>query len=201
MARLLFCYGLCAVPAATCGGDLGAPGCLRALGSNPGFCAARAKTSIVEGLEPESAACIRPCPPDARTEMAKFFGHMERAPRYLSDTDATNLFESGKNFFNHFGALTRMSLRLQKQEFLLRPKLHVLTHFLMDLKRYRTNPRMFHCYVDEDSMGLLKRICLKAHVRHRNLHLMRCAKLRLRAMKRLMPRLNRVAGVRAKKKR
>lgn len=36
----------------------------------------RAKTTIIEGLEPESAACIRPCPPDARPMIGNVMGNI-----------------------------------------------------------------------------------------------------------------------------
>jgi hypothetical protein len=45
----------------------------------------------------------------------------------------------------------------------LQPKLHCLVHISEDHRIFLVNARTYHCFIDEDFVGLVKRLALKCH--------------------------------------
>lgn len=137
----------------------------------------------------------------ALRHMSRLIGQMEAAGRYLSERQATSIFQDGKSFLDVYLKLTRMSLQSEKFEWFVKPKLHALWHLLLPMRNKRTNVRMFNGFIDEDAMSWLKRTYFRAHPQRRARWILRCGKLRIWATHKKIKLFNRQVAERLRAKR
>ncbi|CAL1161045.1 unnamed protein product [Cladocopium goreaui] len=113
--------------------------------------------------------------------------------RYLSEAEASSIFDAGKHFLQLYLKNTKLSLRNNLQEWTMRPKFHGLYHLIHFTRSRRVNCRFHHGFVDEDSMSWLKRTYLKAHPSHRYSWIMKCGRLRIISTRLKIKKFNAVA--------
>lgn len=95
--------------------------------------------------------------------LSMWFDRLERAPRFMSPTQGKELHDLGVKYVRLIERLSVIGLCKNVNRWRLRPKLHAFLHISEDHLRYRVCARTFHCYVDEDFVGLVKRLSLKCH--------------------------------------
>ena len=95
--------------------------------------------------------------------MCMLFDRMERAPRYLNARQAAEIYKAGLMFMAAYDKLARLNSVRRVQRFKLLPKLHVLFHLVQDMYHTQYNARAYHCFKDEDNVGLLKRLAVRVH--------------------------------------
>ena len=104
-----------------------------------------------------SNACV------AARSITGWFDALERAKRFLTDEEKVTLHKLGLKFVSTLDRLAIIALRSGSNRWKLQPKIHTLIHVCEDHLWYGYNARFLHCYVDEDFMGLTKRLALKCH--------------------------------------
>ena len=83
-----------------------------------------------------------------------------RAGRFLSPAEHERLCTHTENYLLCYNALAHDSLERKTFLFKVIPKHHASTH-VYDI---RVNPRVTHCYADEDMVGRMKRIFNGCHM-------------------------------------
>ena len=89
------------------------------------------------------------------------FDRMERAGRYLTDLQARELHDAFMHTVCGYQKLALLCLRKGISRFKIVPKIHCMVHLAEDAKNYKYNCRYFHCFKDEDNIGLLKKLAVK----------------------------------------
>ncbi len=79
--------------------------------------------------------------------------------------EADLLVGHGPKFLIAYTYLARLAIIMGKRRYRLRPKLHYLTHTILDVKTWPVNPGFVTCFLDEDFMGGGKSIASKCRVR------------------------------------
>ena len=95
--------------------------------------------------------------------LCAWFDILERSPRFMNQADADSTFDFGMKFVKTYERLAILSVMRGSRKWKFIPKLHVYVHLLEDVKCTRANSRFFHCFRDEDFMGLCKRLAIRAH--------------------------------------
>lgn len=99
----------------------------------------------------------------ACNSMCVFFDRMERSKRYLSQQEGDELYVAALTFTQAVEKLATLNVQRNVQRFKLIPKHHVVLHLGEDQKRFLYNARHYHCYRDEDNVGLMKRLAVAVH--------------------------------------
>lgn len=95
--------------------------------------------------------------------LSVYFDRLERCPRYLNDAQARSQYDSMMQFVSGYHKLATLSLSLGQSRWKLIPKLHCCVHLAENALRDKYNPKYYHCFKDEDFMGLLKKLgCMVA---------------------------------------
>ena len=110
---------------------------------------------------PQDAEIINCCV--AARALSAWFDLLERSPRFLDQTQKTGLHSLGMKFVNRLDRLAIIALVSGKSRWKLQPKIHAFIHINEDHLWFGYNARFVHCYLDEDHIGLTKRLALKVH--------------------------------------
>ena len=92
-----------------------------------------------------------------------WFDAVERAKRFLTQDEATTIYNFGMTFLKTYHRLSMMSVLSGVRRWKVIPKLHILMHLNEDAFHKRVNPRATHCFRDEDNVGLVKRLAIRVH--------------------------------------
>lgn len=95
--------------------------------------------------------------------LCSWFDKVERCGRYLDPHDADEIMKVGMAFLMAYQRLAWMSVIEKIGRWKYLPKLHVFCHLCEDMWLSHYNCRFFHCYRDEDLMGLYKRLAVRCH--------------------------------------
>ena len=110
------------------------------------------------GDDPEIAnACV------AARALCGWFDLLERSPRYLSQIQRIGLYNFGVKFVDTLNRLAVLALLSNTSRWKIQPKLHVFLHVAEDHLTTGYNARYHHCFLDEDHIGLTKRLAQKVH--------------------------------------
>lgn len=99
----------------------------------------------------------------ASRSLRAWFDLVERAPRFLSQSQRVELYSLGQKFVKSLDRLAFIALMAGSSRWRLQPKLHAYIHLNEDHLHYGMNCRFYHCYLDEDHIGLTKRLTQKVH--------------------------------------
>ncbi|CAL1132282.1 unnamed protein product [Cladocopium goreaui] len=99
----------------------------------------------------------------AVNSMTNIFSISESHGRFLPESAAQELHDNGVRFVDLYKVLCVEHIRMNKNRWLMRPKIHVLLHLSKDVLKYS--------------------IAARAHPKRRHIWLLKCTKLRLRTMK------------------
>ena len=99
----------------------------------------------------------------ASRALCGWFDLLERSPRFLNDQQRIGLYNFGVKFVATLERLALLALVSGKSRWKLQPKIHSLVHISEDHLSYGYNYRFVHCFVDEDHIGLTKRLACKVH--------------------------------------
>ncbi|CAE7292952.1 unnamed protein product, partial [Symbiodinium necroappetens] len=69
---------------------------------------------------------------------------------------ANSIYEHGMQYLRSHVLLCKLSMRMEKLHWHVRPKVHAFAHQLRDCKRRRFNIRHHHTFREEDAMRWLK---------------------------------------------
>lgn len=116
--------------------------------------------------------------------------NIEKADRFLTHEEASVIFDDGHAFLRLYLQLADISLRRGLQEWFIKPKIHALWEILQKARDCRSNPRYWHCFVDEDAMSWVKSTFLRAHPSHRIQWITKCGRLRIWATKLKVKKMN-----------
>ena len=94
--------------------------------------------------------------------VTRFFGAMERHGRFLSREHAEAMKQDGLNFLAAYAACHKWALEKDEPHFPIKPKFHAFAHMVYDLDTCE-NPRFYHCFGDEDYMGVIAAITKGCH--------------------------------------
>lgn len=92
-----------------------------------------------------------------------WFDCVERAGRYLTQEQANRIYHHGLTFLCAYQRLGVDSVLAGTKRWKYLPKLHIFKHLNEDMISDLLNCRHFHCFRDEDHIGLLKRLAVKVH--------------------------------------
>ena len=99
----------------------------------------------------------------ATRALSAWFDLLERSPRFLNDTQRVELHALGMKFVKALERLAIIALLADKSRWRLQPKIHSFIHVNEDHLWFAYNARFVHCFLDEDHIGLTKRLALKVH--------------------------------------
>ena len=99
----------------------------------------------------------------AARSMAGWFDKVERGGRYLAAAEAEAIYKDGMSYVKAYERLAHASNLSGGSRWRYQPKLHAFVHLCEDMAATRANCRFFHCYRDEDNVGLCKRLCQRVH--------------------------------------
>jgi len=115
------------------------------------------------------AATAAPCPEVynacvAARCMTAWFDRLERSPRFLDQNAKAELYSFGTKYVQTVERLAIISLMNGTSRWRLQPKLHAYQHINEDYHlKFGYNARFVHCYIDEDFVGLTKRLAVRVH--------------------------------------
>ncbi len=95
--------------------------------------------------------------------LCAWFDKVERCGRYLDPQDADEIMNIGNTFLMTYQGLAWASVIEKTGRWKFLPKLHVFCHLCEDMWLSQFNCRFFHCFRDEDLMGLCKRLAVRCH--------------------------------------
>jgi len=85
--------------------------------------------------------------------LAKYFQMLRSCGRFFTLDESLTTFDAGMTFLFMYSDMTRMRYH-SDNVFQQVPKYHQFHHLLLDLREDRMNPSYFHCFGDEDMVGL-----------------------------------------------
>ena len=88
--------------------------------------------------------------------MASFLNQMEQSPRYLNEAQATGMATACSTFLSLSEILALVSLQRGVARWKIVPKHHTMKHLAEDQLTSHYNIRHYHCFVDEDNIGVWK---------------------------------------------
>ena len=98
----------------------------------------------------------------ALRSVSRFFAAMEREGRFLSASTAESMKQDGLGFLAAYAACHKWAGEKDLPHFPMKPKYHAFAHMVYDLDNLE-NPKYFHCYGDEDYMGVIAGITKGCH--------------------------------------
>lgn len=107
-------------------------------------------SNIVNG-EVLNASC-------ALRSLTVWFDRIERGGRFLSQPEADQIFSATKSFLSAYQRLGLASALSGGARWKYLAKLHAVRHLGENMAMTRVNARSYHCFRDEDHIGLLKRL-------------------------------------------
>ena len=99
----------------------------------------------------------------ASRALKSWYDLLERSPRFLNDGQRVELHDLAMKFVRVLERLAVIALLNQRMRWRLQPKVHSFIHIAEDHLWFGVNARSVHCYIDEDSIGLMKRLALRVH--------------------------------------
>ena len=99
----------------------------------------------------------------ASRAMVCWFDRVERNGYFLTQDQADEIFSFGQMYLKTFVRLALGALRGNKKRWKYQPKLHVYMHLNEDMKKFLVNCRAYHCFRDEDFVGVSKKLAVKVH--------------------------------------
>lgn len=99
----------------------------------------------------------------AARALSSCFDLLERSPRFLNTQQSVELHNLGTKFVNTLEMLAILALRNQVNRWKLQPKIHPFIHINEDHLQHAYCARFHHCFIDEDFVGLIKRLSQKCH--------------------------------------
>ena len=99
----------------------------------------------------------------ATRALCRWFDLIERSPRFLKQHVADEIFKAGMLFLATYNRLALHSVIQKGFRWKFLAKLHPFAHLCEDMRDNLFNCRFFHCFRDEDFMGLAKRLALRVH--------------------------------------
>ena len=99
----------------------------------------------------------------ATRAICMWFDAVERGGRYLSQSEANDIYKYGLSFLKAYQRLAVTAVLTQSRRWKYLPKLHIFHHLCLDMKGSLLNCRHFHCFKDEDNVGLVKRLAVRVH--------------------------------------
>ena len=99
----------------------------------------------------------------AARAICAWFDAVERAGRYLTQSEATSIYSYGMSFLQSYSRLGIQSVLSGSRRWKYIPKLHVFLHLCEDMLHTKLNCRHTHCFRDEDHVGLIKKLAAKVH--------------------------------------
>ena len=88
---------------------------------------------------------------------------IERFGRYLTRNEAKQIKEAMDGFVFGYCKLATLNVQCRTPRWKLIPKLHVMRHMAEDAEKHLYNPKYHHTFKDEDTVGLLKHLCVAVH--------------------------------------
>lgn len=116
-----------------------------------------AESEMVQGNAEVCNSCV------ASRALRSWFDLLEKSPRYLNGSQRVELHALAIKFVSVLERLAIIALLTHHQRWRLQPKLHAFIHIAEDHLNYGYNARYVHCFLDEDHIGLTKRLALKVH--------------------------------------
>ena len=99
----------------------------------------------------------------AARSLAAWFDLLERSPRFLNAEQRVGLHAFACKYVQSLERLAVISLLTHTSRWKLQPKIHAFIHIAEDHLAFGYNYRFCHTYIDEDHIGLTKRLALKVH--------------------------------------
>lgn len=99
----------------------------------------------------------------ASRTLCMWFDRLERSPRFLTNSQRVELHALGLKYVGIVERLAIIGLLTHVSRWRLQPKLHSFVHIAEDHLKFGVSGRSFHCFCDEDHVGLIKRLALKCH--------------------------------------
>lgn len=99
----------------------------------------------------------------ATRSLSSWFDLLERSPRYLTQDQRVGLHGLAVKFVRFLERLAVLALLNQTSRWRLQPKVHPFLHIAEDHLTFGYNYRFCHTYLDEDNIGLIKRLAQKVH--------------------------------------
>ena len=118
----------------------------------------------------------------AATAMVSLLDTMERSPRFLSEEQASSMHLACTTFLNLYQLLAAHSLVTQCPRWKATPKFHAMLHLCEDQCQGLQNMRAWHCFTDEDYVGVFKQLVLQCPKELLEFRCITRMLLRLRAM-------------------
>ena len=97
----------------------------------------------------------------AATAMVSLLDTMETSPRYLSQEQASRMHTACTTFLSLYQLLAAHSLVSQRPRWKATPKFHAMLHLCEDQCHSLLNMRTWHCFADEDYVGIFKQLVLQ----------------------------------------
>ena len=80
---------------------------------------------------------------ERRHSMARFFGLVERAPRFMTQGQADAIHDEGMAYIQRHLELAKISFQQLETTWAIKPKLHTFEHQLVETKRTSTYPEIY----------------------------------------------------------
>ncbi len=93
--------------------------------------------------------------------LAEYFHVIKSADRFFTDAELPRLYHASHTFLYMFSEMSRESDDLLMWSHI--PKMHQFHHLILDALDDRNNPRFFHCFGDEDMVGIMLRTARSCH--------------------------------------
>eukprot|EP00959_Pyramimonas_sp_CCMP1952_P198920 4160600-Pyramimonas_sp.AAC.1 len=93
--------------------------------------------------------------------LAQYFHVLKSSDRFFSEGQAADLDNAGHAFLHMYTELNRASA--DPTLWVHIPKMHQFQHLLLDALDDKNNPRFFHCFSDEDMVGIMIRTAKSCH--------------------------------------
>ena len=95
--------------------------------------------------------------------LAEFYLVMELEGRFMSDAGTQGFVLAGETMLQTYYGLACEAAKSKKMMYGLKPKMHLVSHLCEQIQVDRRNPRLFHCFKDEDMIGKTVRVAAKCH--------------------------------------
>lgn len=99
----------------------------------------------------------------ASRALKSWYDLLERSPRFLDNTQRVELHGLAMKSVRVLERLAYIAMLNNRMRWRLQPKVHPFIHIAEDHLWFGVNARFVHCYIDEDSIGLMKRLALRVH--------------------------------------
>ncbi|CAE7658127.1 unnamed protein product [Symbiodinium sp. CCMP2456] len=128
--------------------------------------------------------------------LCAWFREVEKHGRYLTAEAADAIYGHGMKYLRYHLILCKISMRMNKLHWHIRPKMHAFHHQMKDAQAQRLNPRHHHTFREEDAMRWLKGVAQRCDKKDLERSIAKYSRYRLLSMHRRMFHLNRAARLR-----